>query len=137
LRRRLSTFLVVAALAATLTALQPASPAGATPWGRSWSGDYATEEWGDPWDFSNDADWDVQARFESPGAVNAGVGGGTLNFDVNQNAGGVLIGSAHYGENALHWGRSTWLKPIDGSTYPTLTFRLYVPPGTNAPAGGV
>jgi hypothetical protein len=137
LRRRLSTFLVVAALAATFNVLQPASPAGATPWGRSWSGDYATEEWGDPWDFSNDADWDVQARLESPGAVNAGVGGGTLNFDVNQNAGGVLIGSAHYGENALQWGRSMWLKPIDGSTYPTLTFRLYVPPGTNAPAGGV
>jgi hypothetical protein len=29
------------------------------------------------------------------------------------------------------------MKPIDGSTYPTLTFRMYVAPGTSIPAGGV
>jgi hypothetical protein len=136
-RRRFPALLAIAAVLATVAALQPASPAGATPWGRSWSGDYATEEWGDPWDFNNDADWDVQARLESPGVSNGSVSGGTLNFDVNQNAGGVLIGSAHYGENALQWGRSSWMKPIDGSAYPTLTFRLFLPPGTDAPAGGI
>jgi hypothetical protein len=136
-RRRVSAVLLLAVLAASLAVLPTAAPAGATPWGASWSGDYATEEWGDPWDFSNDLDWDVQARYESPGIANGNVSGGSLNFDVTQNAGGVLIGSAHYGENALQWGRSTWLKPIDGSTYPTLTFRMYVAPGTSIPAGGV
>jgi hypothetical protein len=136
-RRRFLALLAALAVVAPFAAVVRSSPAAATPWGASWSGDYATEEWGDPWDFSNDLDWDTQARLESPGVANGNVSGGTLDFDVTSNAGGVLIGSAHYGDEALQWGRSTWLKPIDGSTYPTLTFRLYVPPGTNVPAGGV
>ncbi|HEV8297329.1 MAG TPA: hypothetical protein VGQ20_08530, partial [Acidimicrobiales bacterium] len=126
MRRRFSVILVLIAFAAGLAVAidAPSTPAGATPWGYSASGDYATEELGDPWDFSNDEDWDVQARLESPG-VAGNVSGGTLNFDVASSAGGVLIGSAHYGPEALQWGRSTWLHPIDGSAYTTISFRLY------------
>ncbi|HEX7094694.1 MAG TPA: hypothetical protein VF183_02345 [Acidimicrobiales bacterium] len=137
MRRRAIALLVLTLSASTLAVVTSAPRAEAIPWGFSWSGDYATDEWGDPWDFSNDEDWDVQARHESPGIANGHVSGGTLNFDVVSPAGGVLIGSAHYGDAALQWGRSTWPRPIDGSLYTTLSFRLYVPPGTSAPAGGV
>jgi hypothetical protein len=134
-RRRVTTVVVVLGLLCSVQAFGPADPAAAVPWGAAWSGDYATEEWGDPWDFANAEDWDVQARYESPGVANGGVAGGTLNFDVVAPAGGVLIGSAHYGPEALHWGRSTWKRPIDGSAYSTISFRLYSP--THAPVGAV
>jgi hypothetical protein len=132
-RRRIFVLFVVFALTAGIgLAAAPSRPAAAVPWGWSASGDYATEELGDPWDFSNNEDWDTQARLESPGLSSATVGGGTLNFTTASPAGGVLIGSAHYGPDALQWGRSTWLRPINGSTFTTLTFRMYSPYGEHA-----
>ena len=118
-------------------ALAPALASEAIPGGWSSSGDYATEELGDPWDFSNDADWDFQARVESRNIANAGVSGGTMKFDIT--AGGaqgfVLIGSAHYGSNALQWGSSTWLRPIVAANYSTIVLRMHSSlPGEN-PAG--
>jgi hypothetical protein len=126
----ISALLVVASTVAVVTSVS------ANPYGNSWSGDYATEEHGDPWDFNNQEDWDPIARADSIG-VRGHLANGTLNFDVTQPAGGVLIGSAHYGDQALQWGRSTALRPIDGSLYPTVSFRLYVPPGTNAPTAAL
>ena len=136
--RRFVLLLVAAALVASgLDAVVQASPAAAVPNGASWSTDYATEELGDPWDFSNTEDWDPQARAESPGAVGSVTGGanGVLQFDQTSAAGGVLIGSAHYGGESLQWGRSTWLHPIDTNTYRKLSFRLFEP--SKPPVGGV
>lgn len=126
MRRTVSMLLACAMLASGITTVLHPVAATAIPTGSSWSGDYATEEFGDPWDFSNPEDWDPQARAESPGAVGS-VSGGTLKFDQTSPAGGVLIGSAHYGNEALQWGRSTWLHPIDTNAYVTLSFRLFEP----------
>ncbi|MEO5842728.1 MAG: hypothetical protein ABIQ73_05590 [Acidimicrobiales bacterium] len=108
--------------------------AHATPGGYSSSGDYATEELGDPWDFSNDADWDFQARAESANISNASVSGGTLKYDAAAQ-GGVLIGSAHYGSHALQWGSSTWLRPIVASNYSTIVMRMRTSLSGQTPAG--
>jgi hypothetical protein len=118
--------------------LLPAAASDAIPGGWSSSGDYATEELGDPWDFSNDADWDFQARAESRNIANAGVSGGTLKFDITTGGaqGYVLIGSAHYGPaHALQWGSSTWLRPIVASQYTTISFRAFSSLPGQAPAG--
>jgi len=120
--RSLRRLLLVGAILAAV--LSPALSSSATPNGWSSSGDYATEELGDPLDFSNQADWDVQARAESNNISNAVISGGTLKFNATK-FGYVLIGSAHYGSNALQWGSSTWLRPIVASTYSTVVLRLY------------
>jgi hypothetical protein len=133
-RRICSTLLGLSLAATGLAATGFSSPAVALPTGWSWSGDYATEELGDPWDFANPEDWDVQAQAESPGATGT-VTGGSLVFDQTSPAGGVLIGSAHYGDESLQWGRSTWLRPIDTNTYRRLSFRLYEP--NRPPVGGI
>ena len=132
MRRFVSLLLAVAILAASLALVAPAAPAAAVAGGWAWSTDYATEQLGDPWDFSNAEDWDVQARAESPGATGSVVGG-VLSFDQTRPAGGVLLGSAHYGDESLQWGRSTWLRPINTNAYRTLSFRLYEP---SAPSVG-
>jgi hypothetical protein len=117
--------------------LVPAAVSHAIPGGWSSSGDYATEELGDPWDFSNDADWDFQARVESRNIANAGVSGGTMKFDITTGGaqGYVLIGSAHYGSAALQWGSSTWLRPIVAANYSTIVLRLHSSLPGEAPAG--
>ena len=132
MRRFVSLLLAVAFLAASLALVAPAAPVAAVAGGWAWSTDYATEQLGDPWDFSNAEDWDVQARAESPGATGSVVGG-VLSFDQTRPAGGVLLGSAHYGDESLQWGRSTWLRPINTNAYRTLSFRLYEP---SAPSVG-
>lgn len=134
MRRSLRSLLAAAVLASGLGGALHATPAAAVPSGAAWSTDYATEELGDPWDFSNVEDWDVQAKAESPGATGQ-VAGGVLQFSQTSPAGGVLIGSAHYGDEALQWGRSTWLHPIDTNAYRTLSFRLYQP--SKPPVGGI
>ena len=106
----------------------------ATPGGWSHSGDYATEELGDPWDFSNDSDWDFQARVESRNISNAVISGGTLKFNALAQ-GYVLMGSAHYGSNALHWGSSTWLRPIVASNYSSIVIRMKSSLSGEQPAG--
>jgi hypothetical protein len=116
------------------TVLTPALATHATPGGYSSSGDYATEELGDPWDFSNDADWDFQARAESANISNASVSGGTLKFN-SAPFGYVLMGSAHYGSHALQWGSSTWLRPIVASNYSTIVIRMKSSLPGQEPAG--
>lgn len=136
MRRTLPSLLVSALAATGLAAALQATPAAATPTGSSWSTDYATEELGDAWDFANVEDWDLQAKAESPGATGTvNTGAGVLQFDQTSPAGGVLLGSAHYGNEALQWGRSTWLHPIDTNAYRKLTFRLYEP--SKPPVGGI
>jgi hypothetical protein len=125
---------ILVALVASLATIVGPSPAAATPIGWSWSGDYATEELGDPWDFRNDEDWDIQARWESRNISNAVVSGGTLKFNAAPQ-GYVLIGSARYGSDALQWGRSTWLRPLETARYPTVTFRLFSSLPDGQPAG--
>ncbi len=134
MRRICSTLLGLSLIASGLATAALVAPTAALPTGWSWSGDYATEELGDPWDFANPEDWDAQAQAESPGATGA-VTGGALAFDQTSSAGGVLVGSAHYGDESLQWGRSTWLKPIDTNTYRRLSFRLYQP--SKPPVGGI
>ena len=51
--------------------------------------------------------------------------GGTLKFQTTGSQGFVLIGSAHYGSNALQWGSSTWLRPIVAANYSTIVLRMY------------
>lgn len=126
--------ILAAAVLGLCASLLAAAPAAAVPNGWSSSHDYATEEFGNPWDFSSDSDWDIQARYESRGITNPTISGGTLKFGANPQ-GYVLIGSAHYGPEALHWGTSTWLRPIQASAYNRLVFRMYSSLGSDEPAG--
>ena len=130
--RSIRRLLLVGAILATV--LSPALSSSAIPNGYSSSGDYATEELGDPWDFSNDADWDFQARVESRNISNASVSGGALKFSASAQ-GYVLIGSAHYGSHALQWGSSSWLRPIVAANYSSIVIRMKSSLPNEQPAG--
>ena len=75
--KRSRVLLTIATLFSMLSVgMLPSAPsAPAVPNGWSSSGDYATEELGNTWDFSTADDWDVQARYESRGISNVSISG--------------------------------------------------------------
>jgi len=86
--------------------------------GSSTAGDWATDTFGDPMDFSNAEDFDT-----SPGAYvlngSASISGGWLRISSGLNS---LVRFAFAWPGVLPWGRDTQLHPIDGSTYTRLSY---------------
>jgi|GEM_PF-2189115 len=90
----------------------------------STSGDFATDNFGDPWDFSNEED-----SLPIPGV-------GTFQVDSANVANGVLsvqsrdasevrlmMDWGHFSP-VLPWGRDGWAHPIDATRYTQTTFRI-------------
>jgi hypothetical protein len=128
--RRPLALVVLASLVSAVLSAAVARPAVAAPSGQSSSGDYATEQLGDPWDFSNVEDWMPLAKEASESLVAASVDGNFLNFTANP-GGGPNIGASAYVQlgtagdpDSLPWGRDTALHPIDTNVYKTISFSL-------------
>ena len=103
------------------------SPVFSPPPTLSTGGDYATDTFGDPWDFSNDADVPPQALIGSENSY--GIvrnGDGTLTVASVNNSTIKLVRT--WGVE-LPWGRDGLLHPVDASRYTQISFAMYV--GTN------
>ncbi len=128
-RRRLASALVVAAAAASIvvpTALAHPNvePGMATspPPALSTSGDYATDVFGDPWDFSNDADIPPIPLIGSENS-----------FGISRSAAGILTVATVQNTTIklvrtwgveLPWGRDGLLHPVDANRYTRLSFAM-------------
>lgn len=134
---------VVAVLATALAvpaALDVAAPAAAGT-GAIEAPDFATEVYGDPWDFSNPADTSgmmvVQNRTVGGGTTLAhsfpGPSAGALSFPAHQFTYLYLVRS--WGTGALSVGRDGGHVPIDADTYDVLSFRATVSPFGAASTG--
>ncbi|HVV36690.1 MAG TPA: hypothetical protein VHC63_08825 [Acidimicrobiales bacterium] len=84
--------------------------------------DFATQTYGDPWDYSNQADFDVQQRWWSRKLTNMNVANGMLSFDTQTF--GELPLVRGFGAIAVPWGRDGSLHPIDSAKYTRLSFRM-------------
>ena len=94
--------------------------------------DFATQTYGDPWDYSNPADFDPQQRWWSTKSSNFVVQNGMLSFDTNSFGEVPLVRG--FGAIALPWGRDGSAHPIDASKYTRLSFRMNA--NINAPTQG-
>ena len=103
------------------------------PPGASWSsgGDFATDEFGDPWDFSNAEDVDTTTGvgvYQPRGQ--ATLGNGALTVPSRP---GTIVrllmswtqASADGALKSLPWGRDGWKHPIDPGRYTRVSFRVY------------
>jgi hypothetical protein len=84
--------------------------------------DFATQTYGDPWDFSNAADFDAQQQWWSRKLSNFSVANGMLSFDTTSF--GELPLVRGFGAIAIPWGRDGSLHPIDASKYTRISFRM-------------
>lgn len=117
---------VVAALALLAGAVVTAAPSPAGAWDAtpgptvSPDVDYATEQFADPWDFSNIEDFrgDGTAHFLSSWSLSSG----TLKATTIPGAGMIL---AHTFPGVLPHDRDTKQHPIDAARYTQISFSLY------------
>ena len=126
------------ALVAALAPLQAARPAAADNTGQqvalgtvlspdaslSTSGDFATDTFGNPWDFSDDAD--VQAipavgAFQSDAAS---VANGVLSVQTRDAAEIRLLMNWSQTSPVLPWAHDGWAHPIDAKRYTQTSFRI-------------
>ncbi|MUH52071.1 MAG: hypothetical protein F2789_12765, partial [Actinobacteria bacterium] len=96
------------------TALSPAS-------GLSSTGDFATDTFSDPWDFSNPEDV-IPVNGVGTGAAEVSVGGGELTV-ATHNASEIRLLMKWPG--VLPWGRDGWAHPVDAARYTQTTMRIY------------
>ena len=126
MRRSLASFL------ALITILVPAIAADATPialppsWSpdAAWStdGDFATDVYGDPWDFSNDADVIPTLEVGAQAALGiARLPSGQLSVDTVD---GTTVRLVFNWPNVLPWGRDGRNMPINGDRYSRLSFSV-------------
>jgi hypothetical protein len=87
--------------------------------------DFATQTYGDPWDFSNPEDLDPQQRWWSTKSSNFSVHDGMLSFDTSSFGEIPLVRG--FGAIAIPWGRDGSAHPIDASKYTRIAFRLNSP----------
>jgi hypothetical protein len=116
---------VIAAIAITTPAMTWSSPpaAGAVLAGTSRAqADYALDNFGDPWDFSNPEDFDVTPNVQSEGVRDVAVSGGLLHGDAD--AGGKFEFIRSHVGMALPWGRDPGIYPLDPSRYTTISFAM-------------
>ena len=85
------------------------------------SGDYATDQFGDPWDFDNVEDFSPYAGVQAVDADTIGYDKGWLVVTTRQN---TFLRLATRMPGVIPWGRDTALHPIDSGRYTRLTFRL-------------
>jgi hypothetical protein len=84
--------------------------------------DFATQTYGDAWDYSNPQDFDPQQRWWSTKSSNFAVANGMLSFDTTSFGEIPLVRG--FGAIALPWGRDGSAHPIDASKYTRMSFRL-------------
>lgn len=100
------------------------APAFSPPPALSTGGDYATDTFGDPWDFSNDADVPPQPLIGSENSYGiARNANGTLTVASVNNSTVKLVRT--WGVE-LPWGRDGLLHPVDASRYTQISFSMYV-----------
>lgn len=94
--------------------------------------DFATEAYGDPWDFANPQDANISLGVGTNERVRGPrVEGGVLAGDVLTGGEIDLVWSV---DGALPWGRDGAAKPIDASRFTRLSMRMY---SQTAGAGGL
>jgi hypothetical protein len=108
---------------ATVGSAVPISPAPVWSPDASWSsdGDYATDTYGDPWDFANDAD--VLPVSNVGAGFDAGVSRTGDILNVNTVA-GTSIRLVFNWPNVLPWGRDGSHHPVDATRYTRFSFRI-------------
>jgi hypothetical protein len=135
-RRRAAAVLVVVMAAAFVAVGAPrdarAVPGGTqvplAPWispppSLSSSGDFATDVFGDPWDFSNPEDLIAVDEVGTQSTSGVSIGGGVL--DVTTRVGSTIRLLFDW-PGVLPWGRDGWNHPIDAARYTQVTFRICV-----------
>lgn len=116
---------LASSLVVTVAAAHPnvdVAPSFSPPAALSTSGDYATDTFGDPWDFSNDADVPPQVLI----GMENGLGivrnaNGTLTVASLNNTTIKLVRT--WGVQ-IPWGRDGQLHPVDANNYTTLSFSM-------------
>jgi hypothetical protein len=116
-------FVVAFALAAVFVA--PAPPAAHAA---DEHPDFATQTYGDAWDYSNPEDFDPQQRWWSTKSSNFAVQNGMLSFDTSSFGEIPLVRG--FGAIALPWGRDGSAHPIDASKYTRIAFSMNSPVAT-------
>ena len=98
-------------------------PSHAAPVGTSRAqADYATDNFGDPWDFSNPEDFILTPSVQAEGVHNVAMGGGRLSGDAD--AGGKFEFVRSWQGMALPWGRDPEIYPLDASHYRSISFSM-------------
>ncbi len=91
------------------------------------SGDFATDTFSDPWDFSNAEDFATQFNVGAGFADGASIANGVLSV-ATRNASEIRLLMKWAGvlttQRVLPWGRDGWAHPIDGGRYNQTTFRI-------------
>jgi hypothetical protein len=122
-RRRASIAAVLAAfiVLASLTWAQPGNAASAPGTSRA-QADYATDSFGDPWDFSNPEDFNLTPGVQSEGVHNLAMANGQLSGTAD--AGGKFEFLRSYKGMALPWGRDPAIFPVDAGHYTQISFSM-------------
>jgi hypothetical protein len=84
--------------------------------------DYATDTYSDPWDFANAEDFNATPNVQSANVANVNVNGTTLHLDTPGPGGTIDL--THAVPGSIPTGRDSRLRPIDGGTYPDLSFSM-------------
>ena len=84
--------------------------------------DYATDYFGDPWDFSNPEDFILTPSVQSEGVHNLAMTGGQLSGTAD--AGGKFEFLRSWKGMALPWGRDPALYPLDAAHYRSISFSM-------------
>lgn len=125
---------LIAGLAPTASAAQVDLSTWIAPPDSKWSssGDFATDVFGDPWDFSNPEDvpptTDVGV-YQPRGA--ASLANGALNVPSKP---GTIVRLLMKWPDVLPWGRDGWSNPIDSGRYTRVSFGMC---SSEAIAGGI
>lgn len=124
--------LLVSALAWSVGPAAPSVEAAPVPpTSLSTSGDYATDTFSDPWDFSNDADVPPQMLVGTENSYGITRNGdNTLTVDSRN---GSMVKLVRTWGLVLPWGRDALAHPVDANTYQRISFSMYV--GTDLEMG--
>src|SRR5436853_3992488 len=82
--------------------------------------DYATDNFGDPWDFSNPEDFVLTPTVQSEGVHNVAMANGLLSGDADP--GGKFEFVRSWKGMALPWGRDPEIYPLAAGRYRTISF---------------
>ena len=119
--------LVLATVLALLTVSSIVWPttAQAAPTGTGSSraqADYATDNFGDPWDFSNPEDFILTPGVQAEGVHNLAMAAGELSGDAD--AGGKFEFVRSWDGMGLPWGRDPAIYPLDAGHYTNISFSM-------------
>src|SRR2546423_6578158 len=84
--------------------------------------DYATDNFGDPWDFSNPEDFILTPSVQSEAVHNLAMSGGQLSGSAD--AGGKFEFLRSWKGMGLPWGRDPEIYPLDPAKYTSISFSM-------------